>query len=96
MSTIHGDVPKPKSNLDLFTNLVGVLVLGRVMLNPLRLRYLLAPFSTTRLGIKQCSSFGLDLLSLNFPDAKREPKNIRREKIKAFIIRFLGFKYKEG
>ena len=35
MSTVYEDVPKPKSNLDLCTNPVGVLVLGRVMLDPL-------------------------------------------------------------
>ena len=66
MTIVYGDVPKPKSNLDLCTNLVGVPVLGRVMLDPLRSRSLLAPFSTTRLSIKQCSSLGLDLLSLSF------------------------------
>ena len=80
MSTVYGDVPKLKSNLNLCTNPVGVLVLGLVMLDPLRSRFLLAPFSTTRLSLKQCSSLGLDLLSLSFwlPDAKREPKNARR------------------
>ena len=36
MSNVYGDVPKPKSNLDLCTNLVGVPVLGRVMLDPLQ------------------------------------------------------------
>ena len=36
MSNVYGDVSKPKSNLDLCTNPVGVLVLGRVMLDPLR------------------------------------------------------------
>ena len=66
MSTVYGDVLKPKSNLDLCTNPVGVPVLGRVMLDPLRSQSLLAPFSTIRLGIKQCSSLGLDLLSLSF------------------------------
>ena len=35
MSTIYGDVPKTKSNLDLCTNPVGVPVLCRVMLDPL-------------------------------------------------------------
>ena len=35
MSIVYEDVPKPKSNLDLYTNPVGVLVLGRVMLDPL-------------------------------------------------------------
>ena len=34
MSTVYGDIYKPKSNLDLCTNLVGVPVLSRVMLNP--------------------------------------------------------------
>ena len=66
MSSIYGDVPKQKSNLDLCTNPVDVPVLGRVMLNPLRPQSLLAPFSTTRLGIKQCSFLGLDLISLSF------------------------------
>ena len=66
MSTVYGDVPKPKSNLDLCRNPVGMLVLGREMLNALRSRSLLVPFSTTRLSIKQCSSLGLDLLSLSF------------------------------
>ena len=36
MSTVYGDVPKPKSNLDLCTNPTGVLVLGRVMRDPLQ------------------------------------------------------------
>ena len=66
MSTVIGDVPKPKSNLDLCTNPVSVPVLGRVMLDPLRSRSLLAPFSITRLSIKQCSSLGLDLKTLSF------------------------------
>ena len=35
MSTVYGDVPKLKSNLNLCTNPVGVPVLGRVMLDPL-------------------------------------------------------------
>ena len=66
MSTLYGDVPKPKSNLDLCANPIGVPVPGRVMLDPLRSRSLFAPFSTTRLSIKQCSSLGLDLLCLSF------------------------------
>ena len=36
MSTIYVDVPKPKCNLDLCTNPIGVPVLDWVMLNPLR------------------------------------------------------------
>ena len=52
MSTVYGDVSKPKSNLNLCTNPVGVPVLGRVMVNPLRSRSLLDLFSTTRLSIK--------------------------------------------
>ena len=32
MSTVYGDVPKPKSNLDLYTNPVGVPLLGPVCL----------------------------------------------------------------
>ena len=51
MSIVYGDVPKPKSNLDLCTNPFGVPVLGQVMLNPLQSRSFLAPFSTTRLRI---------------------------------------------
>ena len=39
MSNVYEDVPKPKSNLDLCP------VLGRVMLDPLQSRSLLAPFS---------------------------------------------------
>ena len=35
MSSIHGDVPKSKSNLDFCTNPVGVPILGWVMLDPL-------------------------------------------------------------
>ena len=66
MSTVYEDVPKRKSNLDLCTNPVGVPVLGRVMLDPLKSQSLLAPFSTTRLRIKQYSSLGLDLLSFSF------------------------------
>ena len=31
----NGDIPTRKSNLDIFTNLVGVLIQGRVMLDPL-------------------------------------------------------------
>ena len=87
----------PKSNRDLCTNPVAVAILGQVMLDPLRLQYLLAPFSTTRLSIKQCSSLGLDLVSLSFwlPDSKREKKNISREKMKAFISGFLGLECKE-
>ena len=85
-------------NSMLSTNPVGMPVLGRMMLDLLLSRSLLALFSTTRLSIKQCSSSGLDLLSLSFwqPDAKREPKNVRREKMKAFICGFLGFECKEG
>ena len=41
MSTVYGDVPKPKLNLDLFTNPVGVPVLGQVMLDLLQSRSLL-------------------------------------------------------
>ena len=98
MSTVYGDVPKPKLNLDLCTNPIGVPVPGSVMLDLLLSQSLIAPFSTTRLSIKKCSSLGLDLLSLSFwwPDAKIEPKNARREKIKAFISGFLGFECKEG
>ena len=66
MSTVYGNVYKPKSNLDLYTNPIDVPILGRVMLNPLRPQSLFAPFSTTRLSIKQCFSLGLDLLSLSF------------------------------
>ena len=65
MSILYGDVYKPKSNLDLCTNPVGVPILGWVILDPLRSRSLLAPFSTTRLIIKQFFSLGLDLLSLS-------------------------------
>ena len=36
MSTIYGDVSKPKSNLDLCTNPVGVPVLCRVVFDLLR------------------------------------------------------------
>ena len=36
MFTVNGDVYKPKSNLDLYRNLVGVPILGRVKLDPLR------------------------------------------------------------
>ena len=98
MFTVYGDVPKTKFNINLCTNPIGVPVLGRVMLDLLRSRFVLTPFSTTRLSIKQYFSLGLDLLSLSFwqPDAKREPKNVRRDKMKAFICRFLGFKCKEG
>ena len=63
---VYGDVHKPKSNLYLCTNLIGVPVLGQVMLDPLSSQSLLAPFSTTRLSIKKFSSLGLDLLSLSF------------------------------
>ena len=86
MSTIYGDVPNPKSNLDLCTNPVGVPILGRVMLDPLQSRSLLALFSTTKLGIQKCSSLGLDLLSLFlwYPDDKREPINARRKKNEGF------------
>ena len=35
--TVYGDVPKPKSNLDLSTNPIGVPFLGQVMLDPLQL-----------------------------------------------------------
>ena len=66
MSIVYGDVPKPKSNLDLCTNPIGVPVPGRVMLDPLQSRSLFAPLSTTRLWIKQCSSLGLDFLSFSF------------------------------
>ena len=66
MSIVYGDVYKPKSNLDLGTNPISVPILGWVMLDPLRSRSLLAPFSTTRLMIKQFSSLGLDLPSLSF------------------------------
>ena len=58
MSTVYGDVPKPKSNLNLCTNPVGVPVLGGVMLDPLRSRSLLAPFSTTRWSIKNMLLLG--------------------------------------
>ena len=66
MSNAYMDVLKPKSNVDLSTNLVGVPVLGRVMFDSLRSRSLLASFFTTSLSIKQCSSLGLDLLSISF------------------------------
>ena len=39
MSTVYGDAPKPKSNLDLCTNPVGVPVLGRVMLDNMLIRH---------------------------------------------------------
>ena len=35
MSIVYGDFHQPKSNLDLCTNLVCVLVIGWVMLDPL-------------------------------------------------------------
>ena len=35
MSIVYGYVPKPKSNIDICTNLVGVPFLGWVMLDPL-------------------------------------------------------------
>ena len=41
MSTIYGDIHKLVSNLDCRTNLVMVLVLGCVMLDPLQLQSLL-------------------------------------------------------
>ena len=59
MSTIYGDVSKPKSNLNLCTNLVGVPALGRVMLNLLRSQSLFTPFSTAILSIKQCPPWAL-------------------------------------
>ena len=87
MSNVYKDFLKPKFNLNLCTNYIGVPVLSWVMLDPLRSQSLIAPFSTTRLSIKECSSLGLDLLSLFFwkPNAKREPKNKTTKKIKAFI-----------
>ena len=58
MSTIYGDFHKPKSNQDLCINLVGVPVLGRVMLDPLRSRSLLAPLSTKILSTKKLPLLG--------------------------------------
>ena len=97
MSTVYGDVPKSKSNLDLCTNPIGVPVLGLVMLNPLESQSLLASFSTSRLSIKQCSSLGLDILSLSFwqPNAKREPKKFKEREKEGFYSGFLGFECKE-
>ena len=66
MSTVYGEFQKPKFNTNLCTNLVSMHILGRVMLEPLRSRSLVAPFSTTRLRIKEYSSLGLELLSLSF------------------------------
>ena len=62
MCIVYGDVPKPKSNLDLCTNPYGVPILSWVMLDLLRSQSLLAPFSTTSLSIKKCSSSDLNLL----------------------------------
>ena len=44
-STAYGDFHKPKSNLYSCTNPVGVPILGWVMPDPLRSRFLLSPFS---------------------------------------------------
>ena len=66
LSIVYEDFHKQKSNLDACTDLVGVRVLGQVMLDLLRSRYLLSPFSTTRLSIKPYSSLALDPLSLFF------------------------------
>ena len=87
MSIVYEDVYKIKSNLDLFTNPSGMPFLGQVILDLLQSRSLLAPFSTTILSISKCSSLGLDLLSISFlyPGAKREPKDIRIEKMKVFM-----------
>ena len=89
----------PKYNPNICSNPVGVLVVGLVMLDPLRSRSLLAPFFTRRFSIKECSSLGVGLLSFSFlklPDAKRDSKIVRREKMKAFIGGFLGFEYQMG
>ena len=59
MSTVYGDVSKPKFNLDLCTNPVGGPVLGRVMLDLLRSQSLLALFSTTRFSIKNAPPWAL-------------------------------------
>ena len=98
MSTVYGDIPKPKSNLDLCTNLVGVPVLGRVMLNPLRSRSLLAPFSTTRLSIKKAPPWALTSSPFHSKSLMliEGQKNVTKKKMKAFIGEFLGFECKEG
>ena len=50
---VYGDdEDKQELNPDHRTNPVNVPILGQVMLDPLRSRSLLAPFSTTRLSIK--------------------------------------------
>ena len=36
MSTVYGDVPKPKFNIYLCTNPVGLPILGQVLLDPLQ------------------------------------------------------------
>ena len=97
MSTIYGDVRKPKSNSDCCTNL-SVCLLGQMMSDLLKSWSSLASFSMAKLRIKKCSSFGFDLLFLSFwyLNAKRKPKIVRREKMKAFIDGFLGFESKEG
>ena len=65
MSIVNGHFYKPKSDLDRYTNLDGMLVLDREILDSFGLSSLLSPFSTTRLSIKACYS-SLDLLSFSF------------------------------
>ena len=59
MSTIYENLRKLKYNLDLSTNLVSLTILGRVMLDPLLSQSFLAPFSITRLGIKNVPPWAL-------------------------------------
>ena len=98
MSIVYGDVLKPESNLYLCTNPIGVPVLGQVMLDPLQSRSLLAPFYTTRLSIKNVPPQALT--SSLFPSSslmlRESPKNVRKDKMNAFIGGFLGFECKEG
>ena len=83
-----------KSNIDICTNPLGVPVLGQVMLDPLRSRSLFAPFSTTRLSIKNV--LPCVLTSSSFSSGRQILKNLKREKMKGFIGGFIGFECKEG
>ena len=95
---IYEDDHKKEFNPYHRTNLVKMLVLGWVILNPLWSQSLLDFFSTTRVGIKKYSPKAMTSSPLTSSSLMLwEPKNKKGERNRAYIeMVFIGFYMTKG
>ena len=98
ISSIYGYFYKPKSNLDHFTNPISVPVLGWVMLDLLHSILHILPSPWEYWASKNAPVWALTSTSFSCDSFMlwESQKNVRREKLKAFISGFLGCESKEG